>query len=324
MMQIWQLLLGSTLALALAGCSAPEKLLKTNLVNSGSTLTAYPTQTFKQSVHTFDAIDLNPTIRREQWQARVDGIVVIWDVAGLASAEIDGEPALNYSREWLRRFHRTLPVGNWTGTLLSTGDGTVRPEPSLMLGPYDAMEWEARLDKGQAPATLGGGTLAQAIDKATEMAVAQQGRVALLLVTSWERIDLSAIQAIARYHQRSSHRAGLAVQGGRQGMQWSGKGPVGDCVHAIGVGNTFSREKFLGVTTCSSAQTFDAVAQPRDVAQFVTRTFYTGPLDSDNDGIPDFLDKCPNTPTHRLVTGEGCLRFPKSGEVDQPSTGSLQ
>ncbi len=322
-MRFWPFLACVFLTLALVGCSAPERLLKTNLVSSSATLPAYPTQTFKQSVHTFDAIDLNPTIRREQWQTRVEGVIVIWDVIGLASDEIDGVPALNYSREWLRRFHRTLPLGNWKGTLLSNASGGVQPSIDVINAPYHAMQLEANLDKGQAPPSLGGGTMAQAIDKVTELAVMQPGRVALLLVTSWARLDVPAIQAIERYHQRTSNRSGIVVQG-MQGVPWRGKANVGDCVHAIGVGNTFSREKFLSVSTCSSAQTFDAVAQPRDLAQFVSRTLYTGPLDSDNDGIPDFLDKCPNTPSKRLVTGEGCLRFPKSGEVDQRPTGSQQ
>jgi OOP family OmpA-OmpF porin len=31
------------------------------------------------------------------------------------------------------------------------------------------------------------------------------------------------------------------------------------------------------------------------------------PIDSDNDGVPDYLDKCPDTPAGAKVDAEGCV-----------------
>lgn len=41
------------------------------------------------------------------------------------------------------------------------------------------------------------------------------------------------------------------------------------------------------------------------------------PLDADNDGVPDYLDKCPNTPAGQTVNNEGCpLDFDNDGVPD--------
>jgi hypothetical protein len=37
--------------------------------------------------------------------------------------------------------------------------------------------------------------------------------------------------------------------------------------------------------------------------------FFYGPADTDNDGIYDYRDKCPNTEKGRLVRFDGCKRF---------------
>ncbi len=308
-MRLGKVILGCSVALLLVACSSTEKVLRTPEIDSGSVLQPYDVQTYKNSVHTFDAIDLMPTIEREQWLRRVDHIFVLWDEAGLSSAQTDGTSPQIFGREILRRLNRTLPSRDLSGALLTTGSG--QPfSSSTVAGPYDPKVIESQVAKGQGPLSLGGGSLAPRIDALTEWARLQPGRTAIYLITQWDRLDARAIEAIARFHQRTVHASGLTVA--TQGTTWSGKDGLGGCFYAIGVGNTYSREKFLDVTDCGLGATFDAVAQPRDMANFVSRTLYSGPADTDGDGIPDYLDECPNTPAGRLVNSKGCLRFPDS------------
>lgn len=308
-MRLSKLILCCSALLILVACSSTEKLLRTPEVESPSVLRPYDVQTYKNSVHTFDAIDLMPTIEREQWLRRVDNLVVLWDEAGLIGAQTDGMSPKIFGREILRRLNETLPAQGFSGALLTTGGG--RPfSMSATVGPYIPKAIESELSKGQGPLSMGGGNLAPRIDALTEWARLQSGRTAIYLITQWDRLDAGAIEAIARFHQRTVHASGLTVAA--QSTTWHGKDGVGGCFYAIGVGNTFSREKFLDVTDCGLAETFDAIAQPRDMANFISRTLYSGPADSDGDGIPDYLDECPNTPAGRMVNSKGCLRFPDS------------
>jgi hypothetical protein len=308
-MRIGKLLIGCSMSVLLLACSSTEKRLRTPEVESASVLQPYDVQTYKNSVHTFDAIDLKPIVERELWLRRIDNIFVLWDEAGLVGSQA-GDVATNVSgREILRRLNVTLPSQGLSGTLLTTGGGQLF-STSTVLGLYDAKAIETALSKGKGTLSVGAGSLASRIDMLTDWARMQPGRTAIYLITRWDRLDNRAIEAIARFHQRTVHATGLTV--GTQNTTWRGKEGVGGCFYAIGVGNIFSREKFLGVTDCGLAETFDAIAQPRDMANFISRTLYSGPTDSDADGIPDYADECPDTPSGRLVNSKGCLRFPDS------------
>lgn len=309
-MELTKCFFGVAVIALVAGCAMPERLLKTKSIDSPETLQPYDTQTYKQSVHTFDAIDLLPTIERERWVRRVDNVLVLWDEAGLEGPQANGLSPQIYGREVLRRFHRSMPDNNWKGMLITTGNGP-KPDANAVLPHYSSRLVESALDQGKRPYSLGAGPLAPKIDQITEMAVVLRGRTAVYLITQWSRLDARAVEAIARFHQRTVRPTGLKV-GIQTATTWYGKNLIGGCFHAVGVGNTFSREKFMDVSACASAETFDAIAQPRDMAHFVSRTLYSGPSDSDGDGIADYLDQCPDTPPNRLVNSLGCLRFPDS------------
>jgi hypothetical protein len=309
LMRVGKLIIIYSVLTFLLACSSTEKLLRTPEVESPSVLRPYDVQTYKNSVHTFDAIDLMPTIEREQWLKRVDNFFVLWDEAGLVGPQVDGMSPKIFGREILRRLNETLPSRGFSGALLTTGSG--RPfSTATKVGPYSPKDIESELSKGQGPLSVGGGSLAPRIDALTEWARLQPGRTAIYLITQWDRLDTTAIEAIARFHQHAVHASGSTV--GPQSTTWHGKDGVGGCFYAIGVGNTFSREKFLDVTDCGLAETFDAVAQPRDMANFISRTLYSGPADTDGDGVPDYADECPYTPVGRMVNSRGCLRFPNS------------
>lgn len=308
-------LIALLLCTLMLGCALPERVYRPLAVEGPELAPPYQTETFQKSVHIFNAVDLLPIVEAQRWSKRVDNILVILDDAGFAGAQEAEQNQMSYAREILRRFHRTMPNQSWTGMLMTTGDG---PQVTINVGPleYNPLNVEAQLDAGKRPPSIGHGALAYGIDRAADIAIALPGRTAIYLITKWSRLDDAATNAIARYHQRITHGKGLTVNR-QSATAWRGREASSGCFHAIGIGSRFSREKFLDVTNCASAETFGAIAQPYDMANFVLRTLYVEPRDSDGDGIPDYLDQCSGTPPDRLVNSQGCLRFPDSNKGQQ-------
>ncbi|MBW6509529.1 MAG: OmpA family protein [Desulfuromonadales bacterium] len=102
------------------------------------------------------------------------------------------------------------------------------------------------------------------------------------------------------------------------------KEQLGDnlCIYTIAVGNQRNSmghkvlEKVAQAGQCGFATTAANLADAGAMAQFVATVFLTEPapkpapapvvLDSDGDGVPDHLDKCPNTPRGVAVDTQGC------------------
>jgi len=106
------------------------------------------------------------------------------------------------------------------------------------------------------------------------------------------------------------------------------KDQLGDnlCIYTIAVGNQRNSmghdvlEKVVENGKCGSATTAAKLADTGTMSQFIADVFLTEPApeptpapapapvvrDSDNDGVPDNTDKCPNTPRGVSVDTRGC------------------
>ncbi|MCF8107180.1 MAG: OmpA family protein [Desulfohalobiaceae bacterium] len=60
------------------------------------------------------------------------------------------------------------------------------------------------------------------------------------------------------------------------------------------------------LSDCSQHITGEAVQDDRARADFVRKILYRTVKDSDGDGVPDHLDKCPDTPKDLVVDKDGC------------------
>ncbi len=307
---------GLLVAAFISACSVPQRLLRPLAVDGPQTLAPYQTQTYSNNVHLFDAIDLKQRMQTEQWTKRVDHLIVLWDRAGLpeTTASATGREAyLRDSREWLRRFNWTIPLKTLPGYFFSTGAKVSIGFDGPVESSYTPLQIEVDLDRGASPPTTNTDSLSRSIELAISRALSLPGRSALVLITDWKRLQEDEIQALMRFHQRLAQQKGYEVA--NEVQSWSGKTNVGGCVHLVGIGNTFSRERLMPISNCTSAHTFGALAQPRDMAKFVSDVLFAGPADADGDGIPNFQDECPNTPLNRIVTSNGCLRFPSWAEA---------
>jgi len=106
------------------------------------------------------------------------------------------------------------------------------------------------------------------------------------------------------------------------------KGQFGDrlCIDTVQVGDDpggkASLEQIAKTSGCGFPTTADRLATSSSMAGFVESIFLSKPapkptpiaaapkpLDSDNDGVPDNLDQCPNTPLGATVDARGCWTY---------------
>lgn len=300
---------------ALTGCSSPELLVRQAALTGGAVVNDYDFSLYKPTVHSFDTINLSAVVLNEQRPMKTDTLLVLLDLEGLKGKRYRNVPSEVYGREIVRRLHQTLPSDvNLLGDVFVTA---IQPNQSKLLtevtNHYDIKRFEDALDKGLGGASLEGRTLSDALDLLAVESLRRPGRIAIVLVTSWERIDVSAENAVIRLRQRHEASQGISVKN-LAGHKWSGRQQPGLCLYAIGVGNTYSRERLYSPESCGSYWAGDAVMQPSEMASFVLNVLYGPPDDSDGDGVPNYLDHCAQTPIGRMVTSQGCLRFPSIGE----------
>jgi hypothetical protein len=295
-------------AACLSGCSAPEMLVRLATHPRGATINEYDFRLHQPPVHTFDQVDVAAMVKSEQRSPKVDNLLVVLDTEGLKGRTYRGIPADQYGREVLRRFHRTLPDAHWRGDLFVTqaaGKGTaLNPDQ-----PYAALQRELEMDKGVSMSGLSGTSLGTALDQLADESVRRSGRVAVVVITGWDRIDQAAENAVMRLRQRHESAKGLKVAGAAS-APWEGKAQPGVCFYAVGVGNAHSRERLYTPESCGSFWAGDALMQPAEMAGMVLDVLYGLPVDDDGDGVPNYLDHCSQTPPGRTVTSQGCLRFP--------------
>jgi OOP family OmpA-OmpF porin len=82
------------------------------------------------------------------------------------------------------------------------------------------------------------------------------------------------------------------------------------CFYTVWTGNyswsELLMEELAGEMGCGFSTSIDEIASNEDMIDFVKRVFLTTDIDSDSDGVPDSLDKCPDTPIGVGVDGFGC------------------
>ncbi|MDP2401217.1 MAG: hypothetical protein Q8M66_04495, partial [Actinomycetota bacterium] len=295
-------LLGLALGV-LAGCSSPELLVRQAALPNGAVVNDYDLSLHKTSDHSFDRIDLSAVVLKEQRPLKIDTLLLLLDLEGLKGKHYRHVRSDVYGREIVRRLHQTMPADLkiW-GEVFVTTTQSIQPNVLTQVAHYyDVKRFEDALDQGRGGASLEGRSLAQALDQLTVESVRRSGRIAIVLVTSWDRIDESVENAVIRLRQRHEAAQGASVKN-MDGNSWSGRPQLGQCLYAIGVGNSYSRERLYSPESCGSYLAGDAVMQPSEMASFVLNVLYGPPRDSDGDGVPDYLDHCAQTPLGRMVT----------------------
>lgn len=309
--------LGAVLLMATAGCSMPEMLVKQDALPTGAVIPTYDFSLHQPNVHAFNRIDVSAVVAYEQRPHKIDTLLVVFDSAGLKGQRYRQIDAEVYGREIIRRMHLTIPpeAKIYGGVFVTESNAGPLKTPGDFTQHYNAVYFESALNNRVGLGQLEGKTLAAAIDQLASYSVRRNGRLGIVLITSWERMDAAAENAVIRLRQRHESVKGLNVMG-MEGSAWDGRLQPGHCLYAIGIGNIHSRSRIYTPESCGSSWAGDALMQPSKMASFVIDALYGPPVDSDGDGVPNYLDLCEQTPPGRMVTSQGCLRFPSATERD--------
>jgi len=112
-------------------------------------------------------------------------------------------------------------------------------------------------------------------------------RAAILILSEWQKINHSNQNAAEHLFLNST---------------------ISPCIHMLGIGNIHPDRRLLKVNRCGSAINANQLTSPNKMADFVEKLFFSGPTDSDEDGIFDYQDNCPNTSNGTPIDWHGCPR----------------
>ena len=222
---------------------------------------------------------------------KVDNFIVVLDASSSMGEWYNDQTKFNIARNIVDRMNQTIPDLKMNGALRTFGHSPQlsREKTVLFYGltDYSQAGFQAGLDKVKR---AGGTTpMVSAINAATCDLASAQGKIAVIVVSDGKDLDDSPVKAA-------------------QAMK--GKSDDSLCIYTILVGDNAAgkalMEKVAQAGECGFSVNADDIASADSMADFVEKVFLTHQLDSDGDGVSDYMDKCPGTPAGVKVDAQGC------------------
>jgi len=268
-----------------------------------------------QAVPTFTPQDLNPILQSGDYVQKIDNFVVIVDKSGTMGKPYKGELKLDIGKRLASRMNHTIPNLKLTGALRIFGRTAVFDNELTKLywgpSPYE----KSALDDGlnRIGFSVGESPLNMALDATGQDFKSAQGDIAVIIFTDADK-DVMVYDAVKK------SAANLKAQYGNR-----------ICFYAVQIGVDPEGKKLLEQVVetgqCGYFVTMDQISSSEGMADFVANIFLKKAppkpepvkevvkeiivekvviLDSDGDGVPDNLDKCPGTPRGAKVNQFGC------------------
>ncbi|MCF8142751.1 MAG: OmpA family protein [Deltaproteobacteria bacterium] len=261
-----------------------------------------------KEVPTFTPQNLNPMLQSGDYVKKVDNFVVILDKSGSMGDLYKGEKKLDTAKRLAAWMNHSIPDLKMTGALRIFGRTALFDNELTKLywgpAPYEKSALDAGLNK--VGYSVGDSPLNQAFDATAQDFKSAQGDIAVIVFTDankdfmlYDAVKKSAADLKAHYGNRL-------------------------CIYPVQIGDNPDGKALLEHVAqtgqCGTYVTGDQIASPAGMADFVTRVFLKKAppkpapvvvekvviLDSDGDGVPDNLDKCPGTPKGAKVNADGC------------------
>jgi OmpA-OmpF porin, OOP family len=259
-----------------------------------------------QAVPTFTPQNLNPMIQSGEYVQKVDNFVMILDKSGSMGQMCKGEQKLAMAKRLAARMNHTIPDLKLTGALRVFGRTAVFDNQLTKLfwgpGPYSKGALDDGLNK--IGFSRGDSPLNEAFDATGQDFKAVQGNTAVIVFTDankhymiYDAVKKSAEALKAQYGDRL-------------------------CIYAVQIGDDKEGkallEQVVQIGQCGCYVNGEEIATSEGMADFVKKVFLAkAPVkpvvvekvvvkDSDGDGVPDNLDKCPGTPKGAKVNADGC------------------
>jgi len=227
----------------------------------------------------------------EAYMPRVDNFLVILDASYSMNETYMGKKKLALALDTVSRMNRTIPPFNIKGALRTFGGGysPFSKKTDLIYGVdnYSGAAFE------QALATVdqagGSSPLAGAITAAQADLAQSAGPIALFVFSDGKEMDNAPVSAASALKQKYGRKL---------------------CIYTIRIGNDADGQELLNQVAktgeCGFAVQADDLADQSQMAAFVRKVFFADWLDTDGDGVYDYLDKCPETPAGVTVDSDGC------------------
>jgi OOP family OmpA-OmpF porin len=241
--------------------------------------------------------NLEEEFQMGKYAPKIKNFFIILDASSSMSVSYagkgDGEDSkLTVAKDFIRHMNNTMPEMEVFGVLQTFGRGIEVPmkQTEVVYGRtvYSRSGLEQSLNsinftaEGNSPAGL-------AIKAASDTIGSIKGTNAVIFISDGEHLEGDPLAKVRDMENRYG--------------DWT-------CFYTVWIGNNPEGELFMeelaGEMGCGISTSIDEIASNEDMINFVKQVFLTTDFDSDRDGIPDSLDKCPGTPIGVEVDEYGC------------------
>ena len=235
-------------------------------------------------------------ISRSEYSSAVAKFIVVVDASLSMSKEHGGQVKYVRAAELVRRMNQTLPELEMQGGLMTFGHSkrVADPQTRLWYGydPYRRSEFQAGLESIERSGGLT--PLSAAIDRVADDIAALSGKTAVIIFSDGGAGQDSVVAAKS-LKRRFGDR--VCIYTVHIGDDAEGRGIMEQIALAGGCGQAFSTAEIDGSA---------------EMTEFVKTVFLTpvaatvAMSDTDNDGIVDQADRCPDTPAGVATNASGC------------------
>ncbi|WP_419592768.1 OmpA family protein [Thiolapillus sp.] len=274
-----------------------------SIAGLGLVLSGCATQSVS-SFQPFQAEDLNTAVKSGLLVQKTDNLYVIVDSSSSMSAEYQGEgypsgqTKLSVEKEVLNRLNQSIPDIQLNTAIRSFGFGPCLDWGSTKLNKSLGAHSKADFNSGisSLECSSGGSPINAALNAAKEDLAASSGNISILILSDGHNLDASPVSAAKALEDQYGSKL---------------------CIYSVWVGNEkesggrFTLQQLSDIAGCGYATSAKAVASATGMSDLVEgmifdRAEITAEPDSDGDGVPDSIDKCPNTPKGAKVDETGC------------------